>query len=81
MNFSENEFGESPMLDTFDTVDGEHWIYPASQPDLRYRVILLLDGKGSATTDLEQAAGGVVRLREGLFHVFWFSDEPTRSVH
>jgi hypothetical protein len=59
-------------LDTFDTVDGKHFLYAADKPDRRYEVVSLLDSSGDETDDPEDAAGGVVQLGEASFTTFTF---------
>lgn len=59
-------------LDTFDTIDGTHYLYAADKPDQRYEVVSLLDRDGEDVDDPEDAAGGVVKLGESSFTTFMF---------
>lgn len=59
-------------LDTFDTIDGKHWLWLASAPEKKYEVVSLLDHSGEETDDPDFAAGGVVKLAEECFTIFEF---------
>lgn len=63
-------------LDTFDTIDGQHWLWAESDPEKRYPVVALLDMGGRETDDPEEAEGGVVKLGEESFTVFTFGRVP-----
>ena len=68
MSISHHDF----RLDTFDTIDGKHFLWAAADPEKRYEVVALLDAAGDDTDDPEDAAGGVVKLGEESFTVFNF---------
>jgi hypothetical protein len=47
--------------DTFDTIDGKHFLYSSKAPERKCEVVELLDYDGEPTDDPEEAAGGVVK--------------------
>lgn len=59
-------------LDTFEDIDGRNWLYAKANPEKRYEVVALLDRSGDETDDVEEAAGGVVKLGENSFTTFTF---------
>lgn len=59
-------------LDTFDTIEGKHYLWAAVSPDKRYEVVSLLDHSGDYTDDPECAAGGVVKLGDEAYVCFTF---------
>lgn len=61
-----------PEIDTFDTIDGKHVVYSCQNPDEKYSVVSLLDGKGDETDDPEKAAGGIIQLGEKCFTTFFW---------
>lgn len=63
--------------DTFDTIDGKHWVWHTETPDDRREVVSLLDGQGKETDDPEQAFGGVVQVAEEQFQIITFSERMT----
>lgn len=60
-------------LDTFETIEGKHYLSNARYPDKRYEVVSLLDRSGNDTDDPEDAAGGVVQFGQESFGVFTFN--------
>lgn len=58
--------------DTFDTIDGEHYIWSAKNPDRKFRVVSLLNRAGDETTNPDLAAGGVVELAMESYTTFLF---------
>lgn len=60
-------------LDTFDTIDGKHYLWNANSPDKKYEVVNLLNHSGDDTDDPDDAAGGVVKLGEESYTVFTFN--------
>lgn len=58
--------------DTFDTIDGRHWLYSSRNPERRFEVVSLLDNSANEVADPEIAAGGVVKLGEESFTTFMF---------
>lgn len=58
------------FADTFDTIDGKHYLFAAATPENRREVVALLDYSGDETDDPEEAAGGVVKITEGCYTTF-----------
>lgn len=61
------------FADEFDTIDGKHYVYNKLTPDNRREVVSLLDFCGEETNDPEEAAGGVVKIAEECFVVFFWN--------
>lgn len=61
-----------PEPDTFDTIEGKHWLFNSAQPKVRYEVVSMLTRNGEQTDDPERAAGGVMQVGPECFMVFEF---------
>ena len=59
--------------DTFDTIDGKHFLWNSKTPDRKFEVVELLDSNAETTDDPECAAGGVVKLADECFTTFMFN--------
>lgn len=67
--------------DTFDTIDGKHWLYAEANPERKCEVVTLLDYLGEETDDPEEAAGGVVKIAEECYTVFSFDPALNEVLH
>lgn len=65
-------------INMFDTIDGKHVVYDDCQPEIKYPVSVLLDGKGAETDDPEKAFGGIVEFGPECFVPFWWSQPEIR---
>ena len=49
------------------------FVWSESAPDIKLKVVELLDRNGNTTTDEDLALGGVVEMHPNCFQIFFFS--------
>jgi len=63
------------MTPDFDSIDKDaegFYLFSSAAPDEKFRVTNLMGRNGDDTEDLEDAYGGVVKIREDCYMVFTF---------